>query len=398
MTIRSRIAAAALSSFALLASALEMPPVFSDHMVLQRGKPASVWGKAEAGAEVVVSFANQEKRTKADTSGCWRVSLDAMEAMASGAQLTIRENFKSQISDVKLSDVVVGEVWLCTGQSNMKFMLKQATGGADAIKASGNENLRLLNFNGALRPGVSAANYFNTKGWQVSSPQSSADFSAVAWFFGQKLQRDLSVPVGLIGNAVGGAPIEAFLPGTTIADDVELKTRCAYWLENPVYPRWCRERAKQELTKFHGSGFHPYGPASLHEAGLAPLQPFAIRGVLWYQGESNATETPESPALDTAPYEKMFKLLVDDWRREWSDSKLPVYFVQLPTLNRDWGKFREMQARLAAEIPHCGMVATLDVGHPTDVHPPNKRPVGERLAGFAMTNTFGRANQPSPKR
>lgn len=371
--------------------ALELPPVFSDRMVLQAGRPAPVWGTAKPGTEIAVSFAGQEKRAKADAAGRWKVELDAMEVAASGAVLTVRGEFESRAAALTLHDVVVGEVWLCTGQSNMRFMLKQATGGADAVRTSDNRQLRLLNFTGTLRRGVSAADYFRTVGWQVSSPHSAADFSAVAWFFGRRVQRELQVPVGLILNAVGGAPIEAFLPEETIAADAELTARCDAWLDNPRYPGWCRARATQELAKFPGTTFHPFAPSALHRAGMAPLQPFGIRGVLWYQGESNATDTPESPALDPAPYAKMFRLLAGEWRRAWSDPRLPVLFVELPPLNRDWGRFRAMQAQLAAGIPDCGMVTTVDVGHPTDVHPPDKRPVGERLAGLALTGAYGRA-------
>lgn len=392
--LRRTIAPLALSLFAAAGFALELPPVFADRMVLQAGRPVPVWGTAKPGAEIAVRFAGQEKRAKADATGRWMVGLDAMGVAVSGAVLTVRGDFESQTPALTLHDVVVGEVWLCTGQSNMRFMLKQAAGGADAVRTSDNRQLRLLNFTGTLRRGVPAADYFHTAGWQFSSPQSAADFSAVAWFFGQKLQRELRVPVGLILNAVGGAPIEAFLPEETIAGDVELATRCGAWLENPRYPGWCRARATQELAKLPGTTFHPFAPSALHRAGMAPLQPFGIRGVLWYQGESNATDTPESPALDPAPYAKMFRLLAGAWRRAWSDPRLPVLFVELPPLNRDWGRFRAMQAQLAAGIPDCGMVTTTDVGHPTDVHPPDKRPVGERLADLALTGVYGRAPGP----
>ncbi len=368
------------------ANAIELPPVFGNSMVLQRGQPVPVWGKAAAGAEICVSFAKQEKHATADSSGHWQVMLDSLEASAGGAMLTIREDSKSKISELKFSDVVVGEVWLCSGQSNMRFMLKQATGGAEEVRNSSAFNLRLLNFTGALKDGVTATNYFSTPGWQVCGPKTAADFSAVAYFFGKKLHRELGVPVGLIWNAVGGAPIEAFLPEQLFSNDAELRERTANWLGNQKYPHWCRERAKQESAKLRGASFHPFAPSALHEAGFAPVEPFAIRGVLWYQGESNATDTPESPALDPAPYEKMFRLLVTDWRKTWNNPSMPVYFVQLPSLNRDWGKFREVQAKLADEIPNCGMAVTFDLGEPTNVHPPNKKPVGERLAELAVRN------------
>lgn len=378
-----------LSLFASLACvvavrALELPPAFSDHMILQRDRAIPVWGTADAGSQITVTFGSQTKSATVKPDGSWSVQLDAMPASDSPRELAVSGNRKSEIKNLKFTDILVGEVWLCTGQSNMKFMLKQATGGADAIKGSSNPNLRLLNFVGTLRSGVAATNYFSTSGWQPSSPKTSADFSAIAWHFGDKLQRELGVPVGLIHNSVGGAPIEAFLPPAA-----QIAGRTQHWQTNTNYPRWCRERAAQELAKYR-STFHPYAPFALHEAGIAPLQPYALRGVLWYQGESNATETPESPALDTAPYEQMFRALVTDWRRAWNDPKLPVYFPTLPSLNRDWESFRKMQTKLAEEIPYCGTVPTLEFGHPTDVHPPNKRPVAERLADLALKKIYGR--------
>lgn len=368
----------------VVCSALELPPVFTDHMVLQRDRPIPIWGTAEPSATITVIFGSQTKSTPVSPNGKWSVLLDAMPASSEPRVLAVSEIQKSEIKNLKFTDVLIGENWLCTGQSNMKFMLKQATGGADGIKASSNPNLRLLNFVGALRNGVTATNYFSTTGWQPSSPKTSADFSAIAWYFGDQLQRELRIPVGLIHNSVGGAPIEAFL-----SPAAQIPGRTDHWQTNTNYPKWCRERAAQELAKFRAA-FHPYAPSALHEAGIAPLQPYAIRGVLWYQGESNATETPESPALDTAPYEQMFHALVTDWRHAWNDPHLPVYFPTLPSLNRDWQPFREMQTRLAAEIPNCGTIPTLDLGHPTDVHPPDKRPVAEHLAALALKKTYGR--------
>lgn len=375
-----------LCLFLLLAAStrgLELPPVFGDHMVLQRDHSIRVWGDDAPGTTVRVDFAGCAKSVRSDPTGRWAVELDPTPACSSGRVLSVVGT-----QTIQLSDVLVGEVWLCTGQSNMRFMLRQATGGAEAIRQSGDTGLRLLNFTGTLKEGTTAQSYFSTSGWQPSSPASSPDFSAVAWFFGQGLRRELGVPIGLILNAVGGAPIESFLPPAVISADASCTQRTAGWTTNTAYPRWCRERAAQEMAKFRTPGFHPFAPSALHVAGLAPLQPFALRGILWYQGESNATDTPETPALDPAPYAHMFTALVNDWRRAWSQPDLPVCFVQLPALNRDWAAFRTMQAGLTNSLPHCGMVATLDLGHPTDVHPPNKKPVGERLAARVLRDVY----------
>jgi sialate O-acetylesterase len=277
------------------------------------------------------------------------------------------------------TNVVVGEVWLCTGQSNMRWMLKQTTDAAGA--GDPDPELRLLNFVPDYKASTTASNYFRCAGWQSARPATAADFSAVGMHFGRMLRRELGVPVGLVLNAVGGAPIEAFLP--------DLR-RGAAWLGDTNYPGWCRERARQEMTSAKNNGFHIFGPAALHDAGFASLQPYALRGVLWYQGESNASDTPEQKARDPAPYARMFTGLVRDWRAAWKDPQLAVLTVQLPGLNREWAAFREMQAQVARSIPAVGMAVTIDLGHPTDVHPRNKRTVGERLARIALAGPYGR--------
>lgn len=361
--------------------------VFTDNMVLQCGVAVPVWGTAGAGEDVSVSFAGQEKKATAGADGRWRLQLDPLDASETPRDLGLR--FQASGLRFQFTNVLVGEVWLASGQSNMRFPLKQATGGAEETGRSADPGLRLLNLAGSLRAGVAASNYFSTGGWQICGPAGAGDFSAVAYFFGRKLRRELGVPVGLVLNAVGGAPVEAFLPERLRRADRDLGARTENWLENPAYPQWCRERAKQELAGLPKPGFHPFAPSALHDAGLAPIQPFAIRGVVWYQGESNATGTPDGPALDPAPYARMFRLLVADWRSAWNSPDLPVVFAQLPGLNRDWVPFREMQAQLAREIPNCGMAVTIDTGHPQDVHPPDKKPVGERLALCAMKIAYG---------
>lgn len=380
------------------ASAVQLPPVFGDHMVLQRDLPVCIWGTAKLGEVVPVRFGDQSREARSDEHGCWSASFDAMPACATGRDLIA--------GDRKFSDVVVGDVWLCSGQSNMRFMLSQATGGAKDIAAAGNALLRLIDFTGVdYRKGklardqaraITTSNYFKTAGWRQSSPESAATFSAVAFYFGRKLQRDLGVPVGLIHNAVGGAPIESFLPGDAMDNDPALRPLRQHWLANEAYPKWCRERAQQEMgiTSDASDEFasrHPYAPGFLAAAGFDPLTKFQLRGVVWYQGESNATEGgfPTTPAADIGPNEYKIKKLIESWRQRWGRADLPFLMVQLPGLNRDWASFREMQAKIVREVTNCAMTVTIDVGYPTDVHPPNKLPVGERLALLAEKKVFG---------
>lgn len=355
--------------------ALELPPVFSDQMVLQADRPVRVWGRAQPGEAVSVTLADATAQTKAGADGAWAVELAARKASSAALQFDV----STPAARRAFTNVVVGEVWLCTGQSNMRWMLKQTTDGAGAGDAD--PELRLLNFVPDYKTATTASNYFRCAGWQCARPATAAEFSAVGMHFGRMLRRELGVPVGLVLNAVGGAPIEAFLPDLS---------RDARWLADTNYPAWCRERARQEMTSAKNSGFHIFAPAALHDAGFASLQPYPLRGVLWYQGESNASDTPDQQARDPAPYARMFTELVQDWRKAWKDPQLAVLTVQLPGLNREWPAFREMQAQVARSIPGVGMAVTIDLGHPTDVHPKNKRPVGERLARIALADTYGR--------
>jgi sialate O-acetylesterase len=191
--------------------------------------------------------------------------------------------------------------------------------------------------------------------------------------------------------------MEAHMPKQAFLRDDRLKGLLDEWWKNPDYPRWCRERAALNLTEWFKapekdkSPPHPFAPSFLWNAGVEQLLPFPVSGVLWYQGESNATldggtGTPAAKEVNR----RKFEALIESWRRAWKSADLPVYFVQLPGLNRDWSRFREMQLEVSQEVPGVGMAVTIDVGHPTNVHPIKKRPVGERLAGLALAKTYGK--------
>ncbi len=368
---------------------LQLGRPFGSHMVLQRDKPVPVYGHSAPGTTVRVAFGGQERMTKADAHGKWLVTLDAMPANTASQHLVVCSGEHA----ITLEDVLVGEVWLCAGQSNMHWMLKQSRGAKQAIATASNPNIRLLDFTATLYPhqkryslgflrSIGAGNYYATKGWRRCSPETAATFSAVAYYFGDKLQKTLKVPVGLIHNAVGGIPMESYIPTTNSSG----------WLDDPSMPAWCRERGRENLAAWleqpaAPAPHHPFEPGFLFEAGMRPLVRMALRGFLWYQGESNATASgPGSPAIDPATNKKKFVSLIDAWRKAWDDSTLPFYFVQLPGLNRDWPSFREMQLEVSQEVPHTGMAVTIDVGHPTNVHPTDKRPVGHRLAKLALAS------------
>lgn len=385
-----------------LASSLAAP--FGDHMVLQRNQPVPVWGSAEPGQPVTVRFAGQLKQTKADEQGKWRVELAPMKASSKGSPLEVSCGEQKQL----LKDVLVGDVWIASGQSNMFWSLKKSLGGKEAVAAANDPGLRIWNNVGTLHPGgkrfdveflkkMTVENYYASKGWQPSTSASAAPFSGVAFFFAQKLRTELKVPIGIINYSVGGSPIEAHISPAVMQNDPILKPLLHEWWNNNDYPQWCRQRAALNLTHWladpqlkQKTPPHPFAPHYLWDAGIARYLPLPVKGIIWYQGESNATlDGAGGPPVDGELNKAKFKALVKSWRDAWKQPELPVYHVQLPGMSRKWPVFREMQRQVSEELDHVGMAVSIDVGHPTNVHPNNKRPVGERLARLALAETYG---------
>ncbi len=382
---------------------------FSDHMVLQRGKPIRVWGAAGPDAVVSVEFGGVTRVVKADAAGAWEASFPDQPATATPQRLSVR----SGAERIGLDDILVGDVWLCAGQSNMRWMLRQADNAKEEIAKADHPALRLIDFTDRLYPtgkkyslthlrGTSEENYYRTEGWRRCSPETVADFSAVAYFFGESLLRETGVPIGLVHNAIGGVPIESYFPPFVFKLDPQMAPLARDYLSNPLYPEWCRERAALNLSAWRDAGSippmpgHPFAPGFLWNAGMRNWARFPLAGFVWYQGESNATiDGGRGVAVDPAINERKFTDLIHAWRMAWEDEDLPFLYAQLPGLNRDWELFREMQAKVDEEMPGAHMAVAIDVGHPTNVHPTNKRPVGERLAALAAKGKA--AERPRPR-
>ena len=364
---------------------LKMSQMYSDGMVIQRRKPVRINGTADAGKKVTVSFAGLDAVVDVSSSGKWEVVFDSMEA-ATGLQLVISDG--SRVLEYK--DVAIGEVWLCSGQSNMAFMLKE-TGDTSSVcadpdlrffdmKARWNTNNRRWSDDAIAA--VQKLEYYHEASWTKCTDSTAKSFSAVGYWYGRRLREALGVPVGLMCNAIGGSTTESWIDRQTL--ETRFPAILKDWLHNDFTQSWARKRAAKNIgSPDSGVTRHPYEPCYLFESGIIPLDRYAIAGVIWYQGESNGHN------IET--HEELFELLVDSWRRHWNSPELPFNFVQLSSINRpSWPHFRDSQRRLAARIPYVGMAVSSDVGDSLDVHPKYKRPVGERLAAISLHDTYGK--------
>lgn len=372
---------------------LQMAEIYTDGMVLQREVPLDIHGKADAGRKVTVMFAGQKVQTVANNRGEWSVTLQPMKAARS--QMLVVESDKTK---KVFRDVAVGEVWLCSGQSNMAFTLQQAATAARDIPNVSDADLRFFDMkanwqtNDVAWPlsaidSLNHLQYFAPTSWRGATPETAGQFSAVAYYFGKMLRDSLQVPVGLVCNAVGGAPTEAWIDRNTL--ETRFPAILNDWLHNDFIQQWVRERAAKNISNAGGAAVrHPYEPCYLYESGMLPLLQYRVKGVVWYQGESNAH--------NMEAHERLFKLLVDSWRTNMKNEEMPFYFVQLSSLNRpSWPWFRDSQLRLMRQLPGLGMAVSSDVGDSLDVHPTHKLEVGERLARWALCKTYARKVVPS---
>ena len=372
---------------------LSMSSLYADYMVLQRDMPLDIHGTANTGEKITVEIGGRKASATADNQGKWSVVLSPMQA-AEDLTLTITAGKQRKV----FSHVAVGEVWLCSGQSNMAFMLCQAESGKQDIAAADDPQLRLFDMKGrwetydvawpaSCLDSLNHLQYFHDTTWQPSTPASASRFSAVGYYYGRMLRQKLGVPVGLICNAVGGAPTEAWVDRNSL--ETSFPNILSNWLQNDFIQDWVRGRAAKNLTNDQTKlGRHPYEPCYLYESGILPLQRYPIKGVIWYQGESNAHNKDA--------HAKLFSLLVNGWRQNWNNPDMPFYFVQLSSLNRpSWPWFRDSQLRLMKEISNTGMAVSSDHGDSLDVHPRCKQPIGERLARWALAKTYGQDITPS---
>lgn len=370
----------------LLAGQLQLSPPFGSHMVLPMDHEVPMHGTANPGKPVVVRFQGREFRTTAGADGVWEVILPATPASTSASSIELNSEGERVLCD----DVHFGEIWLCSGQSNMDFPLSRSTGGLEEIKSANVPKLRLLNLTGAPTDAraydaatlarLSVKDHF-TGSWQPCAPTTVTGFSAVAYHTGKLLQAAKGVPIGLIENAIGGSGTEAWLPTETLQSRPDYRPLLSEtWLDSERVSAWARGRAKQNLGS-HLDANHPFKPGFLFESGVRPLTGFPLTGVIWYQGETNAE------IHDDVWNEQLIRDLVTGWRTALHQKNLPFHLVQLPKiggndpLRKFWPEYREVQARAAKALPNTRLVVTQDLGWDSpDVHPPDKLPVAKRIA------------------
>jgi sialate O-acetylesterase len=372
-----------------------LPALLADHMVMQRGLPVHIWGMAAPHEAVSVAFRGETKSSTADDDGRWSVYLSPGEA-GGPFPLTVKAT-----NTIALNDILVGDVWVASGQSNMEFPMTDLANAATEIAAAQYPKIRL--FTVKHKPADYPLENVESKGWAACTPETVADTSAAAYFFARHLQQKLGVPIGLVESFWGGTAAESWTSLRSLSADAALmpvfaeraKTVAA---ESTVVLQEQREereyqqaveQAKADGKPLPWRKWHPdfaaWAPAALFNGMIAPLTPFAIRGVIWYQGEANS-----GPRASL--YARLFQTMIRDWRNAWGEGDFPFLFVQIANWNTSpealWPEVRNAQ-RQALALRNTGMAVTIDGSEPDNLHPKNKQDVGLRLALAARAIAYG---------
>ncbi|MDR1492062.1 MAG: sialate O-acetylesterase [Planctomycetaceae bacterium] len=392
-----------IASVSSLYAEVRLPEIFASNMVLQQDLKVPVWGWADPGEKVTVTFENQSQSVVADANGRWRISLEPLKANAKPSVLTVKAG-----NEIRLENVLVGEVWICSGQSNMEWTTSRSAEYQEALKTVNNPNIRLFHIT-KTASGDPQERLTVASSWKQASVESIPNFSAVGYYFGKKIQAELNVPVGLINSSWGGTRIEPWTPPVgfqsvpalkNFADEIAAKDPNSQSYRQLAaktlseYQKWI-DGAKEnqrfapppafpnQLQPFSGAG----QPTTLYNAMIHPLTPLAVRGAIWYQGESNMGEG--------ALYAEKMKALIQGWRTVFDNPDLGFYYAQLAPYDYGGNPTRlaelwEAQSSVEKTIPKTGQAVINDlVTNIKDIHPPRKLPVGNRLALLALNRTYG---------
>lgn len=364
------ILTAALACFTFFAQAdVKLPKIFADHMVLQRSQEIPVWGSADPRERIEVTFQNKTYNIRADKAGKWKLHMSPSEA---GGPYVLIVKGKNTIS---LKDVLVGDVWLLGGQSNMEWPLTQTNGGEDSIANADYPQIRLFEVGRSVS--IFPIDDVPEAKWNLTTPETIANFSAIGYYFGKRIHQDLNVPIGLLDINWGGTVSEAWTSSEALASHPDFKDRIAAY----------QKSGKSDFEKAENKGPNSW-PASLYHGMLEPVIPFAIKGALWYQGESNAPRAYQ--------YREIFPLMIEDWRKQWGQGDFPFLWVQLANFKQsvdvpkdsDWAELREAQS-MTLSLANTAQAVIIDRGEADDIHPRDKWTVGERLAVAAKKVAYG---------
>ena len=381
-------------SCAMAESTLSLAPIFSDGMVVQRQQPIRVRGLASAGEKVKVEFMSSQQTAICDKEGRWEVCFPAQKA---GGPYVLKA--ESEGEEVVVRDIYIGEVWLCSGQSNMQLPVREtANASEDIANASQQKRVHLYQMRPSRIPFAEAwektyvdslrrNEYYRPAQWTKCDAKTVAEFSAIGYHFGCLLSEKLDCHVGVICNAVDGSLCESWIDSQTLASGCPDLNK--EWWTEPLIQQWARNRAKTNLKNYPDAlPHHPYAPSYLFDCGIAPLDGVTLAGVLWYQGEGNAH--------NATLHEQLFPLLQKSWRTHFAAPELPFYFVQLSGISTlpTWGHFRDSQRRLGV-LPRTYMTVSHDLGEAKNIHPKRKREIAERLVAAALVHEYGQTGVPS---
>ena len=377
-------------------------------MVLQQNHACPVWGKAEPSASISLSFAGKTYLTKTDEKGGWRVTLDPHPATSNPLVMSITEESsdgKKSSSSLAYENILVGEVWLCSGQSNMQWSVRSSDDSDLESLSAHYPNLRLISI---PQVGTQEPQYDFKGSWKASTPETAANFSAVGYFFGRRLHQILQVPVGLINNSWGGSACEAWIPRNHLQQcklaqpylrewqakekdydhDSQLadyKNKLAKWETEQKNGNAKGKRPREPRNQMTGQ----HRPANLYNGVLYPIIGYAIKGAIWYQGESNAGRAHA--------YREIFPLMIQSWRQVWNQGDFPFYWTQLADFRNEvdtpvdstWAELRESQTLTLQKVSNAGEAVIIDAGEGHDIHPRNKQIVANRLLRHALVNEYG---------
>lgn len=396
-------------SFAAASAEVRLPDVLGDSMVLQRRQAVPIWGWANAGESVTVKFGKQTRNAVADANGKWRVDLQNLK------ESFVPQTLKIEGANViELKNILVGEVWLVAGQSNMQRLLRETANGAEVQSKADSPNIRLFNVSRDVafkkKPGKLGE-------WQAVTPESVKEFSAAGYYFGLEMEKALKVPIGLINSSYGGSQAEAWTPVAYLNQNPELKPtvdRTAIWAEerprvkveyDAAIAKWREESEKQKSVGAKPSpspgvpdALRDYRIASsIYDGMIEPLMPFAVKGAIWYQGESNEARAEQ--------YNILLPTMIRSWRERWGEGNFPFGIVQLPNYRKisdtpedaPWSFIREAQRKTALTTINTGLIVTIDIGEAGDIHPKNKLDVGKRMAIWALKDVYGAKLIDSPE-